>query len=307
MRRHFLLLAILLLPIAALAHVGSPDVYYEGDAGPYHLLVTVRPPAVIPGIAEIQVRSASADVNQIEILPLRILGPGAKLAPTPDLAQRSSSDPRMFHGNLWIMARGSWKVQIKVDGPKGKAELAVPMAAVSTSSARMQKTLGGILSVLGLLLVAGIIGIIAAANREADLAPGMELPEVKRRRGARAGMIAARVVVTALLLGGLWWRAEARDDAKLSYKLPQLQLTLRDNDVLHLTLQNPNDTSYRQFRSELQDPDQLRLDDLVTDHGHLMHLFLVRMPDMKSFWHLHPQPLDPASPDFNANLPSLPA
>src|SRR5438105_1934008 len=161
MHKQFALAIILLLPITAFAHVGSPDVYYEGDAGPYHLLVTVRPPAVIPGLAEIQIRSASADVNQIEIFPLRILGPGAILPPASDLAQHSSSDPRMFHVNLWIMARGSWKIQIKVDGPKGKAEMAVPIAAVSTSSARMQKNLGGMLGILGLLLVAGIIGIIA--------------------------------------------------------------------------------------------------------------------------------------------------
>ncbi len=38
--------------------------YLEGDAGPYHLYVTVRVPQVIPGIAEIQVRSASSDVQQ---------------------------------------------------------------------------------------------------------------------------------------------------------------------------------------------------------------------------------------------------
>ena len=53
------------LPLAALfcavplaAHVGSPDVFYEGEAGPYHLLVTIRPPQVIPGVAQIEIRSA---------------------------------------------------------------------------------------------------------------------------------------------------------------------------------------------------------------------------------------------------------
>ena len=52
------------------AHVNSPDVYYDGYAGPYHLLVTLRPPAVVPGVAQVQIRSVSNDVNEIKILPL---------------------------------------------------------------------------------------------------------------------------------------------------------------------------------------------------------------------------------------------
>ena len=43
------LLTILLVPLAGAlvyAHVGSPDVYYEGDAGPYHLFVSVRLPQI---------------------------------------------------------------------------------------------------------------------------------------------------------------------------------------------------------------------------------------------------------------------
>ena len=38
----------------AFAHVGSPNVFYEGDAGPYHLFVTVRVPQVVPGVAQIE-------------------------------------------------------------------------------------------------------------------------------------------------------------------------------------------------------------------------------------------------------------
>src|SRR5260370_1253931 len=100
-RNRFLFVALLLLPLAASAHVGSPDVYYDGYAGQYHLLVTIRPPAVIPGIAEIQVRSESNDVTQIEILPLRMVGPGAQLAPRPDTAERSTGDAQLFNGHLW--------------------------------------------------------------------------------------------------------------------------------------------------------------------------------------------------------------
>jgi len=42
------------------AHVGSPDVWYEGSAGPYHVVVYVRLPGVIPGIADINVQVVGA-------------------------------------------------------------------------------------------------------------------------------------------------------------------------------------------------------------------------------------------------------
>ena len=36
-------------------------------AGPYRLLVTIRPPVVIPGIAEIEIRSQSPGIRQMAI------------------------------------------------------------------------------------------------------------------------------------------------------------------------------------------------------------------------------------------------
>ena len=35
-----------------------------------------------------------------------------------------------------------------------------------------------------------------------------------------------------------------------------------------------------------------------------MHLFMVRMPEMKAFWHLHPDQTQPG--DFAVNLPIMP-
>ncbi|MFI5106123.1 MAG: hypothetical protein ACHP79_14475, partial [Terriglobales bacterium] len=90
MRKLFLITAaVLLLPLALSAHVNSPVVYFDGQAGPYHLLVTVRPPKVVPGIAQIEIRSADTGVDEIKILPLRMVGEASKLAPTADTAQRS--------------------------------------------------------------------------------------------------------------------------------------------------------------------------------------------------------------------------
>ncbi|MBV9675714.1 MAG: hypothetical protein JO185_05225, partial [Acidobacteriaceae bacterium] len=50
-------LLLVCLALLAQAHVGSPDIYLDGQAGPYKLFVTIRPPAVIPGIAELEIRA----------------------------------------------------------------------------------------------------------------------------------------------------------------------------------------------------------------------------------------------------------
>lgn len=303
--RGALLFLILALPVSLGAHVGSPDVYYDGHAGPYHLLVTIRPPAVIPGVAEIQIRDLSKNVSQVDILPLRMVGPGAKLAPRSDAAQRSAADQPSFTGSLWIMARGSWKVQVNVDGSQGRAEMEVPVAAISTTSIGMKVGLGIVLALLGLLLAAGAIGIVGAANREADLAPDESPSPVRERRFRLSVVLSTVFIVVTLVLGGLWWSAEAQADAKLAYKLPRLQAALEGGNRLNLQLDNPNQSAWKQFQSELQDPDRLRVDDLIPDHGHLLHLFLVRTPDMRSFWHLHPE--QKGAGQFSAVLPAIPA
>jgi hypothetical protein len=303
MHKLTLVLAILLLPLASSAHVNSPDVYYDGYAGPYHLLVIIKPPAVVPGIAEIQIRSEDGNVQGIKVLPLKMVGVAAKLAPAPDVAERSQHDSRLFHGQLWIMTRGSWKVQVEADGDQGAAQLSVPLPAMSTRTAGMQTALGGLLALLGLALVAGVVGIVGAATREASLPPGEQPTPQKRKSGYRREAIAAIFVISALIFGHYWWRAEAATNARLNYKLPHLQAELLASNTLRLTLENPNIVEIDRYG--IRPPDEFQLNDLIPDHGHLMHLFLVRLPDMKSFWHLHPDQIGEGR--FALNLPAMPA
>ncbi len=300
--KRFFLCVCLLLPLAGTAHVNSPDVYYDGYAGPYHLLVTLRPPAVVPGVAQVQIRSVSNDVSEIKILPLRMIGVGAKMAPLPDPAKRSADDPQLFTGSLWIMVRGSWKVEIQATGQKGTAQLDVPLPAVSTSSQPMHAGLGILLAFLGLALAAGFIGIIFAATRDAALKSG-EMPASAQARRGRIGLAVAIVIVlAAFILGNQWWGSEASANDRLNYRIPNMTPSLTAGSVLRLHLDNPNEAEPTRFRTE--QPDRILLDDLIPDHGHLMHLFIVRMPDMKAFWHLHPDQTQPG--DFAVNLPIMP-
>jgi hypothetical protein len=284
--------AIFLAPLGAFAHVGSPDVFFEGDAGPYRLLVTIRPPEVVPGVAEVQVRSASAEVREVRIVPVPLRGAGANLSPTPDVAVRSREDPQFFTGHLWMMATGSWQVKIWAQGTRGDGVLSVPVPALPMRTRSMQAGMGGFLAALLVLLAAGLVSIVGAASREGALEAG-ELPSDLRRRRARRLMVAAAAGIAGLVwLGNLWWGAEAASYARYVYKPLQMDATV-DDARLQLSLREPGWLRWR------------KMDDLVPDHDHLMHLFVIRMPEMDRIWHLHPTLASPGV--FIRDLPSLPA
>jgi len=160
-----LLALISVFACALSAHVGSPDIYYDGSAGPYRLAVTIRPPQVIPGVAEIEIRSETPGLRRLQIVPIPISGPGAKFVPTPDVAQPSKEDPQFFTGTLWIMRFGSWVVKIAAEGDAGAGELSVPVPALSMRILRMQSSMGLILLPLMLVLVVGLVSIIGAGVR----------------------------------------------------------------------------------------------------------------------------------------------
>ena len=59
--------AALVMAVVLAAHVGSPNVYYSGKAGAYTVDVTIQPPQVVPGIAEILVHVAEPGVSRVAI------------------------------------------------------------------------------------------------------------------------------------------------------------------------------------------------------------------------------------------------
>ena len=133
-----LLITCVCLGAPALAHVGSPDVFYEGDAGPYHLLITVRPPGMIPGVAQVEIRSTTAPMSVVQVVPVYLTARDAGLPPTPDPMQPVPGDPQSFSGKVWLMASGSWEVRVQADGPQGKGELALPVPAGRANEALRQ-------------------------------------------------------------------------------------------------------------------------------------------------------------------------
>jgi hypothetical protein len=286
----------------ASAHVGSPDVFYEGKAGPYPLFVTVRVPQVIPGVAEIEIRSESKDVRAIRVVPMRLAGPGSNLPPTPDLATQSKDDPQFFTASLWLMESGALQVRVQADGAQGQGEVSVPVPSFAQRILPMQKSLGVLLLGLTLLLSVGAVFMVGAIVREGNLEGG-EVPSEARNRRARRVMAIAAVVVAALLfLGRAWWRADASDfQRRVDYfKPPAAALNLVDGHRLEIRVAR----SDRQVaRPDFRSAGYLRLDEVIPDHGHLMHLFLIREPNLDAMWHLHPEQAGDA---FAVDLPDIP-
>jgi hypothetical protein len=296
-RRTIGILALVLAAVVSVsAHVGSADVYFDGDAGPYHLYVTVRVPQVIPGIAEIDVRSSTNDVDKVEIVPMRLSGAGSNFPPTPDVTVRSKQDPQFFTGSLWLMESGALKVRVSVEGSKGKGELFVPVPAFAQRTLPMERSLGGLLGLLMVFLAVGLVFIAGAASREGNLEPG-ETPSLRKVRRARIVMVITTVIVVGIIyLGKAWWGAEASNYKRgvNFFKPPEAETELKNGNQLVI-------------RAKGQDPawsKEVNIEEVIPDHNHLMHLFLISAPGMDRIWHLHP---DRSGEKFIDDLPDMSA
>jgi hypothetical protein len=89
------------LALMSMAHVGSPNTFFAGDAGPYPIRVTVRLPGVIPGLAQITVSTTGQAGDAIRAVTVQAVqwnvGPEGALflfPATRSCTQRSSGSWR---------------------------------------------------------------------------------------------------------------------------------------------------------------------------------------------------------------------
>jgi hypothetical protein len=142
-------------------------------------------------------------------------------------------------------------------------------------------------------------GIIAAAVREADLKPGVVVGRDRKRQGLAAGAVTL-VMMGALVWSGMhWWNLGAMAYASDLYRpldvQPVLQGNILDLKVSGFVARN----KYNYMRTLLNN-------DFLPDHGHLMHLYMIREPEMDAVYHVHPVYVAPG--DFRLALPpNMPA
>src|SRR5882672_6406196 len=194
-----------------MAHVGSPDTFFGGRAGPYDVRVSVRLPGVIPGRAQVAVRVEGATRPQDHHVSIRAgqWNVGLDGAPPPEPATPVPGDPELYAAELWFMTASSYQLGVSVDGPSGSGSVIVPVLALATEERAMSPWLGTVLAGLAMFLTAGLLTIIGSAVRESVLPPGVQ-PDAVRRRRARFGIAGTALLAALALWGGnRWWSAEA--------------------------------------------------------------------------------------------------
>lgn len=305
-RRSAIASGVFLIVVLCSAHVGSPDTFFEGKAGPYPVRVIIRSPAVIPARAEIIVRVRGNGVRRVTATP-RIWNGGDRGAPPPDAATRVPGDSTLWSLQLWIMRQGSYGVLVRVEGSAGSGTAVVPYTAVAQAVLKMNGTLAVVLGALGIFLVAGLLTIVGAATREATLAPGVDPDAAGEHRARNVRRVALATIIAVLTGGRIWWVAEDRAYARAVFRPVAPAVTVRAET---LPPSRPNSkvravTRTLRLAMAPAGPGRLGGTPLLPDHGKLMHLFLVKAGGLGAMAHLHPAALDALT--FESALPPLPA
>ncbi len=304
MKKIFFSIGLLIcLCISAWAHVGSPGVTFEGDAGPYKLIASINPPDVIPGTAAVTVYlEGEAKGIQVSARPVYWYV-GADGTPKADVAEPSATEPGRFDIKVWLMSTGTSSIELTINGPKGKGTVVVPVMAVSTAKRTMPAGLGWGLFAMAVFLVILMVTIISSSVSDSQLNPDESLTKRLRRRRV-TGAFGALLVLGLILWGGYsWWNAAAASYNKYLYRPLQAQSTLNtQNGLLKFTI----DTAQLNQLGRTRRGNLIRkINYLVPDHGKLMHMFLVKADVLDVFAHLHPRRAD--SVTFVTQIPDLPA
>lgn len=288
----YIVLLIFCSPLGVRGHIGSAGVVHEGKAGNYSVQVYVEPPDVIPGTARVSVMVDGNDIKSVKMSPI-YYWTGDEGSPRSD--EGIMTEAGKYEGKIWLMENGAASVKVVIEGARGKGDVLIPIAALSTAQRQLPSSLGWILAGLALLLVGIMTTIIGASTGDSLLKVGEVENNSTKKRRIVGSTIGASFCGLLLFGGNMWWNAETANYQQNIYRpyTATSSVSLRNGQrILNFKIDsasvNGRSTSF-----------------IIPDHGKLMHLFLVKEGSMEVFAHLHPSRKDTLT--FEAPLPNMPA
>ena len=274
------------------SHVGNPSIVFEGNAGEYPIRVVIRPPGVVPGLAEIFVQSLDKKIKEVKTQPMK-WNAGEKGSPPSDIAIQMFDQPDKFTSELWLMDFGSYSINIDVDGENGPANTVVPVLSIATKRSEMAPIMKNVLVLLMVLLIAGFVTIVGASISESTLEPGKTADD-KRAKKSKIFMGFTLLFCIGVIFGGKkWWNNIADNYYSNIFKPMETQTELSAFDQEKIVSIEITDPLWKNGR----------FPPLVPDHGKLIHSYLIK-DDLSIFAHVHPNLSKQKSDKFDLALPT---
>ena len=269
------------------ADIGHYNFTFEGEVFGNTVRALVKPPGVVPGVANITIKTFSQSIDSIKIKPVKWHGKidsyphlkiGPQGAPPSESMNKLEYMSNFYEGELWLMDFGAYNINIEFF-KNGNAEIInIPINSIATQINPMTIQTSSILFCFMLLLLFGATNIITIAYRESTTPYNKEIKSEKIKQSKIVMLGSFCILIFILYTGNEWWKNTEKDYRENLY-VPM------DNEV-QLVSNDKQDILQILFTDELWLGGMVP--DLMPDHGKIMHLYLIK-EDHLQLCHLHPR------------------
>ena len=127
---------IILFITSIYADIGHYNFTFEGEAFNQTIRVLIKPPGVVPGIANITLNVFDQSIDSVKIQPVKWHGKitsyphlkaGPQGSPPADLLNKVEDEESFFFGELWLMDFGAYNINIELFKGKSSEIINIPI------------------------------------------------------------------------------------------------------------------------------------------------------------------------------------